>query len=66
MKRTFSFIIIVTFIFSSYMFTQSGEKQSRSDVLKFSHKLHIEDAGMECSDCHGMVSESEKASKRNP
>lgn len=65
MKRTFGFLIIVTFIFSSYMLTQSGEKQSRSDILKFSHKLHIEDAGMACSDCHGMVSESEKADDRN-
>ncbi|MBD3291013.1 cytochrome C [candidate division KSB1 bacterium] len=65
MKRTLSFIIIVTFIFSNYILTRSGEKQDRSAVLKFSHQLHVEEAGMECSDCHGMVEESQMATDRN-
>lgn len=41
------------------------KEEDRSQLIKFSHKFHIADAGAECSQCHAGIEKSEKSSDNN-
>ncbi len=60
MNRQFFFISLILLFFASIWVMNAGEKN-----IKFSHRLHIKDAGMSCPDCHGTVEGSEKAEDKN-
>ncbi len=56
-------IIAIFFIYSFLLF--ADEVQKRSEMINFSHQLHIEDAEMECVTCHSNIEESTKANDDN-
>lgn len=41
------------------------KEEDRSQLIKFSHKFHMTDAGAECAQCHAGVEKSEKSSDNN-
>ena len=57
---TIRLILIIT-LFASLL-----SAQQKTDTLKFSHKMHIEDQGLSCLDCHTGVSNDSKGSGNYP
>lgn len=41
---------------------QAGQEEDRSKLIKFSHKLHVQDVGASCEDCHGSAKTSKRSS----
>ena len=58
MRKHISFIFLITLILVSYLFISA---QDTSKILKFSHKKHVKDEGMDCTDCHTTIAMSTKA-----
>ncbi|MDK9699851.1 MAG: hypothetical protein OEM52_06900 [bacterium] len=67
MKKLSAYLIlaIITLLVTGYIVTA----QSASDMYiatKFTHKLHVEDNGMKCTDCHGKAVEVKPGVRMNP
>lgn len=64
MRKSLSFILflLIALVFSSHIFSKAGE---RSKILKFSHRIHIKNVEMTCSDCHLNIEQSMKAEDNN-
>ena len=62
MRKHISFIFLIALILASYLFISA---QDTSKILKFSHKKHVKDEGMDCTDCHTTIAMSTKANERN-
>ncbi|MBN2009528.1 cytochrome c3 family protein [candidate division KSB1 bacterium] len=65
MKFKWLSVSIIMLILTSYFLLFAVEKQQRSKILKFSHQLHIDDAGAACTDCHVNIESSTLSSDDN-
>lgn len=50
------------FIITAWLAFSKEKELKRSQIIKFSHKYHIEEVGASCEDCHTKAPESTKAS----
>jgi hypothetical protein len=67
MKRTLSVIAVVPVVLSVFWLARAHEspewQQPASDIV-FDHALHVDDAGLECTACHGEALTSTDAADR--
>jgi len=65
MKKRFACFSIIFAILCGLFVTGCSESVNRTQPILFNHKKHLEDAGLNCFDCHTRVLTHEKASIPN-
>jgi len=65
MKKHFAFYSIIFAILCACIVTGCSESVNHAQPILFNHKKHLEDAGLNCFDCHTRVLAHEKASIPN-
>lgn len=65
MKKRFAFYSITMTILSVVFITGCSESVNHTQPIQYNHKKHVEDAGLNCIDCHTRVLAHEKASIPN-
>ncbi|MDZ7261225.1 MAG: cytochrome C [candidate division KSB1 bacterium] len=65
MRRQLIIFLLVNLGSAGYIFIKAEEDQVRSKIIKFSHRIHVKEAEMACTDCHGNIEQSTKAEDRN-
>jgi len=65
MKKDFAIYSITFTILCGFIVTGCSESVHHTQPILFNHKKHLEDAGLNCFDCHTRVLTHERASVTN-
>jgi hypothetical protein len=65
MKKRFAWFSIIFAILCGFFLTGCSESVNHTQPILFNHKKHLEDAGLNCFDCHTRVLNNERASIPN-